>query len=325
MKPFEFVRVESATQAAELLAADPTASRVIAGGTDLMSEIKEGVVSPATLVSLTGLTELAQITAITNGVEIGALVTLSEIEADSEINSVYPVLAQAAAAVATPQIRNVGTLGGNLCQRPRCWYYRSPLFDCRKKGGTICFAINGNSKYHAILGGKDCYIVHPSDTALALMVYRAVVTIAGPTGTKTIPIGDLFVGPEQDMMAETVLQPGEIVTGVSLPKPPPNYRSAFLKIRERQAQDFALVSVAAAMETGEGRILDARIVLGGVAPVPLRAFAAEEALRGSSLRDVDSVAVAELAVQGARPLKDNHFKVPLTSTLVARAITALIE
>jgi len=267
---------------------------------------------------------LQAVTISAESLEIGALVTLAELEAHPDIIDRYPALAQAAASVATPQIRNVGTLGGNLCQRPRCWYFRSPLFDCRKKGGTICFAVNGNSKYHAILGGKDCFIVHPSDTAVPLISYGAEVTVAGPDGARRLPLEELFVGPDVDILRETALGPGEILTGVALPRPPEGQRSIFLKTRERQAQDFALVSVAVALRMEGDRVIDACVTLGGVAPVPLRLPSVEKAIQGVMVRDVDVRALGEMAVDGARPLRDNHFKVPLTSTLVRRAIGALL-
>ena len=232
-----------------------------------MDEIKEGIVNPVTLVSLTGIEELTGATISPEGLRLGALCTLAELESHPYIAQWYPALAQAISSVATPQIRNVGTLGGNLCQRPRCWYYRSTLFDCRKKGGAICFAANGNSKYHAILGGHDCYIVHPSDTAVALISYRAQARIAGTNGIRTVPLEEFFVGPDQNIMAETVLDAGEILTNVSLPQSSARHRSIYLKARERQTQDFALV-----LELEGGVIHDARMTLGGVAPVPSQGF-----------------------------------------------------
>ena len=270
MKPFKFIEAESIAQAIHLLEADPARNRIIAGGTDIMDEVKEGVVSPEILVGLQNLEGLKGIKVTLEGLRLGALTTLAELEGHPEIAQSYPALAQPAASVATPQIRNVGTLGGNLCQRPRCWYYRSTLFDCRKKGGAICFAINGNNKYHAILGGRDCYIVHPSDTAVALISLQAQATITGPDGSRTLPLEEFFVGPDRNILAETVLQPGEFLTIVSVPKTSSHHRSIYLKARERQAQDFALASVALAVELDAGVVRNARITLGGVAPVPFR-------------------------------------------------------
>ena len=325
MKPFQFVEAVSVAQATGLLEADSEGNRVIAGGTDLLGEIKEGVVTPAALVSLAAVEGLRGVTATPEGLRVGALTTLAELEHHPDIAESYPALAQAVASIATPQIRNVGTLGGNLCQRPRCWYYRSPLFDCRKKGGAICFAINGNNKYHAILVGRDCFIVHPSDAAVALISYRAEAAITGPDGPRTMPLEQFFAGPDRNIMAENVLQPGELLTHVSIPNAWQHHRGLFLKARERQTQDFAMASVALVLEPADGRIRDARLTLGGVAPVPYRAQRAEEALRGVSVDGIDPKAIGELAVQGARPMRDNQYKVGLTSSLVARAIRTLLE
>ena len=312
MTPFRFVSADSISQACSLLESDADRSMFVAGGTDLLSEIKEGVANPATLVSLANTSELSGIEVTPTGLNIGAFATVTQIAGDPEVAQRYPALAQAAASVATPQIRNVGTLGGNLCQRPRCWYYRSRLFDCRKKGGAICFAVNGSSKYHAILGGADCFIVHPSDLAVALISMKAEAHIFGPEASRSMPLEEFFVGPEANIMAETVLQPGEILTGVSLPKASPSHRSVFLKARERRTQDFALASVAAAIEVSDGIVQDARITLGGVAPVPLRVRRAEDAATGKPVAEVNAHEVGEIAVADARPMRDNHFKVSLS-------------
>ena len=325
MNPFRFVDAQSPEHAVSLLEADPSGARPLAGGTDLMGEIKESVVEPATLVSLASLPGMSGVERTAGGLSIGAMTTLTELEADEAIARDYPALAQAVASVATPQIRNVGTLGGNLCQRPRCWYYRSPLFDCRKKGGAICFAVNGSSKYHAILGGVDCYIVHPSDVAPALIALNATATIAGPNGTRTLPLEEFFAGPERNIEAETVLEAGELLTRVFVPSPAPGLHSVYLKARERRTQDFALASVAATLRVSGGVVERASLVLGGVAPTPWRATAAEDALRGAPVGDVDADAVGQLAVRDARPLRDNHFKVRLGASLVRRAVVTLLN
>ena len=325
MKPFRYVEAESIAQATGLLQDDHHLNQIIAGGTDIMGEIMEGVVSPATLVSLMNMAELKGVVATPQGLRLGAFTTLTELESHPDVIQSYPALAQAIASIATPQIRNVGTLGGNLCQRPRCWYYRNPLFDCRKKGGAICFAISGNSKYHAILGARDCYIVHPSDVAVALVSLQAEATITSPDGFRTVPLEEFFVGPDFNILAETVLQPGEILTSVSVPKVSPNHRSIYLKVRERQTQDFALVSVALALELDDGVVHNARITLGGVAPVPFRVPHAEAALQGLPVGQVDPQAVGELAIRDSQPIRDNHFKVGLTSSLVSRAVRMLLE
>ena len=324
MRPFRLVDAESSEHAISLLEAEPSLARPLAGGTDLMGEIKEGVVEPAMLVNLASLESLSGIAYTEDGLSVGAMTTLAELESDEPIARDYPALALAVASVATPQIRNMGTLGGNLCQRPRCWYYRSTRFDCRKKGGEICFAVNGSSKYHAILGGVDCYIVHPSDLAPILVALGASATIAGPHGTRTLPLEEFFVGPEHNIEAETALEAGELLTRVFVPNPTPGHRSVYLKARERQTQEFALASVAASLHVCAGVVERASLVLGGVAPTPWRASQAEEALRGVPVAEVDAETVGRLAVRGARPLRDNHFKVRLAASLVGRAVSSLL-
>lgn len=324
MKPFRFVAADSVAQASALLEADPRLARLVAGGTDILGEMKEGLIGPNTLVSLADQPELEGIEVGSEGLRLGALTTIAQLESHPEIGRSYPALAQAASSVATPQIRNVGTLGGNLCQRPRCWYYRSPLFHCLKKGGATCFAVNGGNKFHAILGGADCYIVHPSDLAVALISLGAEVTISGPSGSRTLPLEEFFVGPDRNVMAETALQPGEIVTLVSVPRTSLDHRSIYLKAKERQAYDFALASVAVAMEVSGGVIRKARVTLGGVAPVPLRVPHVEAVLNGRAADQVDPRTAGELAVRDAAPLRDNGYKVTLTASLVSRAITTLI-
>lgn len=324
MKPFQYVSPTSLGEASQLLAASPNDTKPIAGGTDLLGEIKDRIVNPSTLVNLLDLPHLNNIEITSDYLKIGAMTTLTELESYPGLLDDFPALHQAISSVATPQIRNVGTVGGNLCQRPRCWYYRSSLFDCRKKGGTICFAANGSSKYHAILSATDCYIVHPSDLAVPLISLRAEATISGPEGQKTLPLEEFFVTPRQNMLAETALEPGEVLTEITVPSPTYLHRSVFLKSRERQAQDFALASVAVALELSDNVVRDVRITLGGVAPIPLRALHAEQAIEGKPLEEIDSKQVGQLAVRDARPLKDNYYKVPLTAALVSRAVGALV-
>lgn len=325
MRPFRLVDAESAEHATSLLKAEPSLAKPLAGGTDLLGEIKEGIVEPAMLVNLASLESLYGIAHTEGGLSVGAITKLSELENDESIAHDYPALSQAVASVATPQIRNMGTLGGNLCQRPRCWYYRSTLFDCRKKGGAICFAINGNSKYHAILGGVDCYIVHPSDLAPVFIALGATATVTGPNGTRTLPMEEFFVGPEHNIEGETALKAGELLTSVFVPKPKPGQRSIYLKARERQTQEFALASVAVSLNVSAGVIERASLVLGGVAPTPWRASYSEDALRGAPVAEVDVDTVGRLAVRGAKPLRDNNFKVRLAASLVGRAISSLLD
>ena len=325
MTPFELVRPEAVAEVGGLLTWDESPAKVIAGGTDLLGEIKEGVVRARTLVGMDRLRELQDYEVGPDGLRLGAMTTLARIELDPAITAGYPALAQAVASIATPQIRNVGTLGGNLCQRPRCWYYRSPQFHCSKKGGEVCFARDEGNKYHAVFGGADCFIVHPSDMAVALISLRAEVMLTGPSGQRTMPLESFFVGPDRDIAVENVLEAGEILAHVQVPAPWSGHRSVYLKAKERQAYDFALASVALAVDVQDGIVRHARLTLGGVAPVPLRRVEVEEVLSGARVATVDSTALGELAVSGARPLKDNGYKVPLVSALVRRALASVLR
>jgi xanthine dehydrogenase YagS FAD-binding subunit len=236
----------------------------------------------------------------------------------------YPGLAQAAADVASPQLRNQGTLGGNLCQRPRCWYFRGD-FDCAKKGGEKCFAVEGENRYHAIFGGDPCYIVHPSDTAPMLLALGASLRIAGPNGGRTLRVEDFFVLPDENLEHENVLSPGEIVAEVLLPPPATGLVSSYRKIRERGAWDFALVSVALALQMSRSRVLAGRVVFGGVAPVPWRSEAVEAAIVGQELSAGIVRAAAEAAVDGAEPLEQNGYKVPLLKAAVEESLAGVVS
>ena len=247
MKPFEYLEPRTLDEAVSLLAGPEHGARPIAGGTDLLAEMKDGISSPARLVGLSQVPGLRGVEVTPDGVAIGAMTTVAEIAAHPVVASRYETLAQAAATLATPQIRNVGTLGGNLCQRPRCWYYRHPSIPCLKKGGDRCYALAGSSKYLCVLGGDRCYIVHPSDTAVALAALDASIEVHGPAGARVMPVEQLFAGPSVDVTRENVLGAGDLVTRVHVPGPPPGARSIYLKGREREGGDFALVSVAAVM------------------------------------------------------------------------------
>ena len=334
MHPFQYHEPQSLTEAQALLTGANVDTHVIAGGSDLLDEVKEGIITPGRVVSLAGLPDLAGIVESNDGLNIGAMTTIAEIAAHPAVRTAYTALAEAAGGLATPQIRNVGTLGGNLNQRPRCWYYRHPLIPCLKKGGDRCYALAGNTKYLCVTGGDRCYIVHPSDTAVALSVFEANVEIAGSNGRRTLPIGDFFAGPDVDVTRETILEPGEVVTGVSLPRPAnlgaPSEsggqlpRSLYLKAREREAGDFALVSVAARIAVSDGVVRQAAVALGGVAPVPYRATAVEEYLAGCAVADVDAAHAGSISIPDARPMTNNGYKVVMASNLVKQAVARLV-
>ena len=324
LRPFEYVEPSTIEEAVRSLADAPHKAKFIAGGSDLLSEMKEGVVQPSPLVSLSGTEGLRTIEVSVDGLRIGAMATLAEMAGHPEVLKSYTVLAQAAGGIATPQIRNVGTLGGNLCQRPRCYYYRNPLTLCLKKGGDACLALAGNNKYLAVLGGERYYVVHPSDTAPALVALDAWLDISGPSGSRTIPAEQFFTSPSEDVARENKLGPNEMVVSAWIPSPSDNARSTYLKARERQTGDFALASAAVLLVTADGWISRAAIVLGGVAPYPYRARDAEEYLANQPVDGVDLEQVGGLALAGATPLRDNGYKVILASNLVKRAVTQLL-
>ena len=320
MEKFAYVNATNVEQAPSLLSGEWGETMVIAGGTDLLGELKEYIETPAKVVNLKTIPGLDEIKADATGLTIGALATLGEIAAHPTIRKHYTALAEAAASVASPQIRNVGTLGGNLCQRPRCWYYRNPEIICLKKGGDMCYAVDGLSKYHAIFGGGPVYIVHPSDTAPALIALGAAVKIIGPEGERTMPLEEFFILPDINPERENVLEPNEVVAEVHVPKPTANTKSLYLKARERGSFDFALSSVAAAFEMNGSTCREASIVLGGVAPIPWRSNEAEAALNGERITEAVAKRAGSEAVKNAEPLNDNGYKVALTQNLVSRAV-----
>ncbi|RKU39247.1 molybdopterin dehydrogenase [Candidatus Poribacteria bacterium] len=320
MEKFSYINATSLEQVTSLLSDSGWGEvMLIAGGTDILAELKEYVETPKTLINLKTLPGMDSITADASGLKIGALTTIDDIARHPTIQHHYTVLAQAAVSVATPQIRNVGTLGGNLCQRPRCWYYRDETINCLKKGGDVCYAVDGLSKYHAILGGDPVYIVHPSDLAPALIALGASVKIVGPEGEKTMSLEEFFTLPATNPFRENVLEPNEIVVEVTVPQAKPNTKSFYLKAREKGAPDFALASVAGVFEMDGNTCKTASVVLGGVAPAPWRSKEAEAALTGKMIDKSVSQKAGADAVQDAQPLNDNVYKVTLTQNLISRA------
>jgi xanthine dehydrogenase YagS FAD-binding subunit len=250
------------------------------------------------------------------------LITLDALSSHPKIRERYALLAEAAESVATPQIRNVGTLGGNICQRPWCWYFRNG-FPCFKAGGKQCFSITGENQFHAILGGGPSFIVHPSDTAPALVALGAAFQLVGPAGERIVPAGDFFILPRQDAGRENVLADGEVLAAVQLPSPSPGTRSTYYKVLDREAWTHAVVSVAVVLEMDGEVCRTARIVLGGVAPIPWRVPEAERLLAGQRLTPDLAAQAGAAAVAGAAPLGKNAYKVPLTERAVTRTVLTL--
>ena len=327
MKAFEWVSASTVEEAVrQLQTSKPVQNRdeapqPIAGGQDLLTSMKDYVVRPSRVVNLKSISGLDRLQLDATGLRIGALVTLAQLEQNAEVKKRFPGLVEAASSVATPQIRNLGTVGGNLCQRPRCWYFRLESVVCLRKGGDECYAESGENKYNAILGGGPSFIVHPSDLAPMLVALGATVTTASPKGRRTLPLEKFFILPSEEPTRENVLEPAEIITEVQVPDSAFAARSTYLKFKERDSLDFALSAVAAALELDDsGPVRQARLVLGGVAPAPWRVQKAEEFLVGKRLDAATLTEAARLALRGASPLSKNAYKVPLTQVLVRRAL-----
>jgi xanthine dehydrogenase YagS FAD-binding subunit len=322
VKNFGYSRPATLRDAAAALGTEHGRVAVLAGGTDLLGEIKDELLAPERLVDIRHLKELQGIRSVAGGLRIGAATSLVDIVESAVVRERTPLLAMAAGKVGTPQIRNMGTIGGNLCQRPRCWYYRNH-YPCFKHGGNTCFSVAGENDFHAILEAGPSFIVHPSDVAPALVALGAAARITGGVRDRVVPMADFFVTPRQDPRRENVLLPNEILAEIEVPNVPAGARAVFVKEMVRETWDFALCSVAAMVTLRDGVVEEARIVLGGVAPIPYRALKAEAALRGQPLSDASAATAGAAAVDGARPLARNAYKVPLTQAVVTRALLSL--
>jgi xanthine dehydrogenase YagS FAD-binding subunit len=326
MRTVRYVKATDWQQGSRQIAGNPTA-RAIAGGSDLLDWVKDGLRGKGeplwdTFVDIRTIPGSARIDFHeSHGLTLGALTTLSAIEGSPIIQKHYPVLAKAAGAAASPNIRNVGTIGGNINQRPRCWYLRNTEFDCYKKGGDFCFSVTGNNTYHAILNGELCYIVHPSDTAPALIALGARAVISTPNGDKTVSFDNYFTGPRVDVLRENILGHGDLLREIQIPAPRPGTGMSFLKAQRRgQTYDFALANVATVIERRDGRVHDSRIVLSGVAPTPYRALAAEDAIKGKIVDAKVALQAADRALMHARPMTNNAYKIDLAKALIVRSI-----
>ena len=310
--------VEAAVDLAGRLGAD---GWLVGGGQDSYDWLKNRIKRTPAVVDLSGVTALKGVRDLEGGLEIGALTTLTEIENDPLVKERFGLLAQAAGRVASPQIRNAGTLGGNLCQDTRCWYYRAGV-DCYRAGGNMCYADTpeGQNREHAIFNASRCVAVTPSDTANALTALDARMVVRGSSGERTVRAGEFFVGPDVNIRRMTALETGEILTAVRIPATWAGAAFYFEKIADRAAWDFALVSISAALQLDGNKIRDARIVCGAVSCVPHRLREVERAIIGSPRNEDTAKRAAALASAGAQPLAFNQFKIPLMENLVLRAI-----
>jgi xanthine dehydrogenase YagS FAD-binding subunit len=292
------------------------------GGSDLLGLVKERIIRPDVIVSLRGLRNLDQVSPASGGLTIGGQITLDTLSRHQGIRQGYAVLAEAAGSVATPQIRNVGTLAGNVAQRPWCWYYRNG-FPCFKAGGNECFSFAGENQFHAIFGGGPSYIVHPSDTAPALTALDATFRIVGPGGERNLSAADFFVLPRQNASRENVLGDDDVLVSIQVPNPRPGTRSTYHKVLDREAWTHAVVSAAVVLEMDGGVCRRARVVMGGVAPIPWRLPEVERLLTGERITETLAGRAGEVAVAGARPLSKNAYKIPLTRAVITRTVMDL--
>ena len=325
MRSFELYEPTTVKEAVDTLTRLGSKAKVLAGGSDLVAGVMKdwvdgpGMPLPEALVDVTTIPQLRGIKVDRNGATIGSNMTLTEIIESKELKQQFSLLTDAAHSVASPLIRNYATLGGNLNQRPRCWFLRGPDFHCYKKGGDACFSVSGDNRFHAIIGGELCYIVHPSDTATALLALNAQAKIAGPDGERTVPFDNYFISPRENVLRENVLKPNELMVEVFIPTPAPGTKQTWMKLKNRDVYDFALVAVAAAFTVENDNWKDGRVVLGGVAPVPYRATGVENQLKDKNIKNTIKQAAAIIRTV-ARPMSMNAYKVDIAQAMVERTI-----
>lgn len=324
MKAFKHVNVTSVAEAGALLRSYDGRASLIAGGTDLLGVLKDEILPdyPEAVINIKTIAGLDRFLENEDGLKIGALAKLADVVEHPLVKARFPILSQAAQAVATPEIRNMATLAGNLCQDTRCWYYRYPhhlggRIMCLRKGKGPCHAVKGDSRYHAILGGKACFAVCPSDTAIALTALDAGLEITGPQGVRNVSIHQFFT------LLGNILEAEELLTAVQIPNPAAGARQGFFKFTLREPVDFAIASVAAVGTLHDGICMQVKIALGAVAPTPLRAVEAEELIRNQAVNEKLIRAAARKAVKEAKPMRMNAYKVEITRTLVERALRSI--
>ena len=329
MRAFELYDATTVAQAVDLLRQNSSRTvKVVGGGSDLIGGMMKDWVSgkglpfPDVLIDLTTIKDLTSIS-VGDTTSIGAAVTLTDVIDNKDLQGKFPLLVAAAQTVASPLIRNFGTLGGNINQRPRCWFFRGEDFNCYKKGGDFCYAVTGDNRYHAIIGGELCYIVHPSDTATALLALNAKAKVAGVSGSRDVAFDSYFIGPREDVLRENVLKKDEFMTHVEIPNPASGTKMAWTKLKDRQVYDFAVTSVAVAFTMDGNNWKDGRITLGGVSPVPYRAKVVEDALKGKDIKANIKSAAAQIRTV-ARPMSLNAYKVDIAQGLIERTVLEAI-
>lgn len=317
MNRFSFVDCTSLEHALGELG---SGTEVKAGGIDVLDRLKEGLDQPEKLVNIRNIRSLAAIEDSAQGLRIGPLATLTEVSEHTAVKQNYAALAHATGHAATPQIRNVATIGGNLLQRPRCWYFRNADFPCRRKGGEICFAQDGENQYHAIFDNHICAIVAPSSAAVPLIAFNAQVELTSKDGKRTVPLEKFYVTPEQNVTREHSLRPGELLTAVVIPRTSQNTKSAYQKYGEKDSHDWPIADAAVVLDMDGNTVRKASIVMGAAAPTPMRATASETLLSGKALNEQLARQAGKAAMQRATPLAHNGYKVGLFETAIYRTV-----
>ncbi|MHB8579786.1 MAG: FAD binding domain-containing protein [Ignavibacteriaceae bacterium] len=323
MNSFKYLQPKSLQDASNLMQQHNNDALLFAGGTDALGLIKNNIIAPGNLVNLKLIKGLNEIK-YTPGkeIKIGALVNLVDIAGHSVIREKFTVLAEAANSIASPQFRKIATIGGSLCQRPRCFYFRGD-FHCIRKGGDLCYAVAGENKYHCIIGGDPCHIIHPSDSAVALLALDAKFSIYSDRKLKIVPAWDFFILPSVDPTKENILKPGEILESIIIPEPDNGCKSKYIKFMEREVFDFTLVSVAAVVKKSEGKIGKGRVAFGGVAPKPWQIDTLNKSLAGLSTGEESIAAFSKKFFNDATPLEKNAYKIPLVKNLLKRILIDL--
>lgn len=317
MQSFEWV---DATRLSDAFSSLTDKSIIKAGGIDVLDRLKEGLDAPQRLVNIRNIRELKFAEDAGSALRLGPLMTLAEIAHHPTVRQRYPALADACEMAATPQIRNVATIGGNILQRPRCWYFRSEDFHCLRKGGDRCFAQDGENENHAVFDNNVCAIVHPSAVAVAAVAYGAMVQLTSSKGKREIPLESIFVSPDKDVTREHSLAAGELITEIRLPALATGAKSAYTKLMQKESFDWPAAEVATVLELDGGAVKKASIILGAAAPIPWRAKAAEAALVGKPLTEAAAAEAAKAAIEGATPLRDNAYKLRLIEVAVRRTL-----
>jgi xanthine dehydrogenase YagS FAD-binding subunit len=320
VKAFSYVNPKNEKEAIGALSAEPDKVMPLAGGQDLLARLKDYIAEPDRVVNVKGALDATVTPMPGGGLKIGAAMKIADLAEHAQVAKLYPAMALAATEVGTPQIRNQGTVGGNLNQRPRCWYFRNEEFVCFKKGGNVCFSPAGENQFHAIFGNGPSFIVHPSSLAVPSVAYGATFRLAGPKGERMVAAADYFTMPTlQNVRTENVLAPDELLTHVILPAPG-TVKSGHYEVRYKESHDWPIAFATVVLTMTGDTIKSARVVMGAVAPVPWRSQAAEAALVGKPLNEATAMAAAEAALREARPLSQNAYKVQVAKTAVKRAI-----